>query len=70
MTLVTVFCRRFLTPVSTRSVDGCLPFDGKNEGAKRVVDQLICDSDLEAIALGSVPLPKPSLLGRKKEIPA
>jgi hypothetical protein len=55
MTMMTVVCRRFLTPVSTHSVAGYLPFEGKYEGARRVVDQLICDSDLELIAVGRVP---------------
>ena len=53
-------CRRFLTPAAPRSVAGYLPFEGKDERAKRVVDQLICDSDFEPISVGRVPLTEAS----------
>jgi hypothetical protein len=52
MTIVTVIYGRFLTPVLIRSGAGYLRFEGKDQGAKRVVAKLICDSDFEPIAVG------------------
>src|SRR5215207_1000332 len=43
----------FLALVLIRSGVGHLCFTGMSEGARRMVGELICDSDLELIAVGS-----------------
>jgi hypothetical protein len=53
MTLVTVVCGGFLTLVLISSGAGYFRFEGTDEGAKRAVVKLICDSVLEPIAVGS-----------------